>query len=105
MQVITIESQAFQKIVNQLEAINEKLNQQKDKTPLTDIWIDNQDVCELLHVSKRTLQHYRDSGKLPFSQIGAKIYYKASDVDGFLEDNYKKKDLRNFVNLKFLFVI
>jgi len=91
MQVITIESQAFQKIVNQLEAINEKLNQQKDKTPLTDIWIDNQDVCELLHVSKRTLQHYRDSGKLPFSQIGAKIYYKASDVDGFLEDNYKKK--------------
>lgn len=89
MQVITIESQAFQKIVDQLEAIQQKLNQQKDTTPLSDVWMDNQDVCELLHISKRTLQHYRDTGKLPFSQIGAKIYYKACDVDSFLESHYK----------------
>lgn len=88
MQVITIESDAFQKIVHQLEAINTKLNQQKDTTPLSDVWMDNQDVCELLHISKRTLQHYRDSNKLPFSQIGAKIYYKASDVDAFLQESY-----------------
>ena len=91
MQVITIESEAFQKLVNQLEAINTKLNEQKESTPLSDVWMDNQDVCALLHVSKRTLQHYRDSGKIPFSQVGAKIYYKASDVDDFLESNYKKK--------------
>lgn len=91
MQVITIESQAFQKIVDQLEAIQQKLNKEKSTTPLSDIWMDNQDVCELLHISKRTLQHYRDTGKLPFSQIGAKIYYKASDVDTFLENHYKKK--------------
>tara|TARA_R100000951_G_C2633307_1_gene178433 strand:- start:500 stop:772 length:273 start_codon:yes stop_codon:yes gene_type:complete len=90
MQVITIESQAFQKIVDQLEAIQQKLNKEKSTTPLSDIWMDNQDVCELLHVSKRTLQHYRDSGKIPFSQIGAKIYYKASDIDEFLNQHYKK---------------
>lgn len=90
MQVITIESQAFQKIVDQLEAIQQKLNQQKETTPLSDVWMDNQDVCELLHISKRTLQHYRDKGILPFSQIGAKIYYKASDVDEFLGKHYKK---------------
>lgn len=91
MQVITIESEAFQKLVNQLEAINTKLNEQKEKTPLSDVWMDNQDVCELLHVSKRTLQHYRDKGKIPFSQVGAKIYYKATDVDEFLKSHYKKK--------------
>jgi excisionase family DNA binding protein len=91
MQVITIESQAFQKIVDQLEAIQQKLNQQKETTPLSDVWMDNQDVCELLHISKRTLQHYRDTGKIPFSQVGAKIYYKAIDVDDFLEEHYKKK--------------
>jgi excisionase family DNA binding protein len=90
MQVITIESQAFQKLVDQLEAIQQKLNKEKSTTPLSDIWMDNQDVCELLHVSKRTLQHYRDSGKIPFSQIGAKIYYKASDIDEFLNQHYKK---------------
>ena len=90
MQVITIESQAFQKIVDQLEAIQQKLNKEKSTTPLSDIWMDNQDVCELLHVSKRTLQHYRDTGKIPFSQIGAKIYYKASDIDTFLNSHYQK---------------
>lgn len=90
MNVITIESEAFQQIVKRLEAINEKLNKEKGTTPLQEVWMDNQDVCELLHISKRTLQHYRDSGKLPFSQIGAKIYYKASDIDAFLQSNYSK---------------
>jgi hypothetical protein len=90
MQVITIESEAFQQIVTRLEAISTKLNQQKDTTPLSDVWMDNQDVCALLHISKRTLQHYRDSGMIPFSQIGAKIYYKASDVDQFLSQHYSE---------------
>ena len=90
MNVITIESEAFQQIVKSLEAIKEKLNKEKGTTPLQEVWMDNQDVCELLHISKRTLQHYRDSGKLPFSQIGAKIYYKASDIDTFLQSNYSK---------------
>jgi MerR family transcriptional regulator, repressor of the yfmOP operon len=88
MNVITMESQAFQKIMDQLEAIQQKLNKDKLSTPLSDIWMDNQDVCELLHISKRTLQHYRDSGKIPFSQIGAKIYYKAADIDAFLSEHY-----------------
>lgn len=88
MQVITMESDAYQNLVHQLETINEKLNQQNVKTPLSDVWLDNQDVCEQLHISKRTLQHYRDSNAVPFSQIGAKIYYRASDIDAFLMKNY-----------------
>lgn len=90
MQVITIESDAFQKIVLQLEAINTKLNKEKGTTPLSEIWMDNQDVCDLLHISKRTLQSYRDNSKVPFSQIGAKIYYKAVDIDTFLNEHYNK---------------
>lgn len=89
MQVITIESEAFQKIVTQLESIQQKLNKEKATTPLSEIWLDNQDVCELLHVSKRTLQHYRDSGMIAYSQIGAKIYYKASDINEMLDKHYK----------------
>ena len=90
MHIMTVESEAFQKLVEKLDAISVKLNNHKETTPLSVIWVDNQDVCELLHISKRTLQHYRDSGKLPFSQIGAKIYYKASDIDAFLQSNYSK---------------
>ena len=38
-------------------------------------WLHNGDVCRLLNISKRTLQHYRDTGVLPFAQIGHKCYY------------------------------
>ena len=90
MNVIMMESEAFQKLVEKLDAISVKLNNQKETNPLSDVWMDNQDVCELLHISKRTLQHYRDSGKIPFSQVGAKIYYKSRDIDDFLQSHYLK---------------
>ncbi|WP_278622493.1 helix-turn-helix domain-containing protein, partial [Prevotella denticola] len=38
----------------------------------------------LLNISKRTLQHYRDTGVLPFTQIGHKCYYKREDVERLL---------------------
>ena len=53
-------------------------------------WLDNQDVCRILNISKRTLQSYRDSGKLAFSQINHKIYYKPNDVETFLQKNLSK---------------
>ena len=48
-------------------------------------WLHNGDVCRLLNISKRTLQHYRDTGVLPFAQIGHKCYYKREDVERLLE--------------------
>lgn len=47
-------------------------------------WLHNGDVCRLLNISKRTLQHYRDMGVLPFAQIGHKCYYKREDVERLL---------------------
>ena len=48
--------------------------------------LDNQDLCQMLNVSKRTLQSYRDTGKLPFSQINHKVFYKQKDVETFLNE-------------------
>ncbi len=50
--------------------------------------LDNQEVCLMLQISKRTLQHYRDTGKIPFSMVGHKCYYKESDITEIL--NAKK---------------
>lgn len=52
-------------------------------------WLDTQEVCQLLGISKRTLQQYRDDGFLPYVQIEGKILYKESDVLKILENNYK----------------
>lgn len=53
-------------------------------------WLDNEDVCLLLNISKRTLQYYRDCDKLPFSIIGKKCYYKAHDIEKLLFESYVK---------------
>ena len=56
--------------------------------------MDNQDVCQLLQISKRTLQRHRSSKQLPFHRINNKTYYKESDVKKFIKDHFdeiKKK--------------
>ena len=55
---------------------------------LKDAWIDNQDVLQTLHISKRTLQTLRDNGTVPYSKVKGKFYYKVSDVEQLLQDNY-----------------
>jgi len=88
MEAIILSSEQFDKLVSQIEILNERVEKINRKDPLEDRWLDIQDVCELLHISKRTLQSYRDKGILPFSQIGAKIYYKASDIQKHLDKHY-----------------
>jgi len=46
-----------------------------------------EEVSKLLSVSKRTLQNYRDTGKMTFSQVGRKIYYQDIDIERFIKGN------------------
>lgn len=48
-------------------------------------FLSNQDVCRMLHISSRTLQDWRDTGKIPFIQIKGKILYKQSEIFNLLE--------------------
>lgn len=95
MEIVTIEKktfelwkQRFEHFVGRVDALCVPLRRKRDK------WLDNCETCRLLNVSARTMQTYRDTGKLPYSQINNKIYYKASDVEAFLldqvRDNSKK---------------
>ena len=88
MEVVTIQSQAYQEILGKLDAINTRLNS-KEKEP-KEKWLDNQEFMLLMKVSKRTAQHYRDTGIISFAQIGSKIYYKLSDVEELLKKHYNK---------------
>jgi len=46
-------------------------------------------LCFMLKVSKRTLQRYRSSGKLPFKRIEQKTYYLESDVHSFIRNHFE----------------
>ncbi len=88
MQVITIESQAFEQIIKKLDDIHGKLSGQHKTSAET--WLDNPGFINLLKISKRTAQSYRDQGIISFSQVGNKIYYKLSDVEELLKKHYHK---------------
>ena len=51
---------------------------------------DNQDLCEMLRTSKRSLQRFRSKYKLRYQRIGHKTYYKESDVLEFISQNMEE---------------
>ena len=57
---------------------------------------DNQDLCMLLQISKRTLQRYRSIGALPYKKQKKKTYYSEADVLTFLSEHvkdFRKEDI------------
>jgi len=89
MTVITIESDAFNKIIDSIKKIEEHILKPQTK-PLSEIWLDIPETLKMLHVSKRTLQNYRDTGVLSFSKKGGKIYFRESDLQAHLLKHYNK---------------
>lgn len=58
-------------------------------------WIDAFDVMDLLHISRRTLHSLQTGGILPYSRIRRKLYYKRSDIERILHNNYVMYKLHN----------
>lgn len=68
MEIIAIEERTFELMKKRFEDFVvqvEKLCNQNQKTE----WPNNEQVCEMLKISKRTLQSYRDNGTLFFGNI------------------------------------
>jgi predicted site-specific integrase-resolvase len=60
-------------------------------------WLDNQDVCQILNISPRTLQTLRQNGTLAYSQIEHKTYYKPEDVERIIPlIEVRKKDVHSY---------
>jgi hypothetical protein len=55
-----------------------------------ELLLDNQDLCIMLNVSKRSLQRYRSLGWLPFKRIDQKTYYLQSEVEKFIKEHFEK---------------
>ena len=43
-------------------------------------YLTNREVCQLLRISSRTLQNWRDTGKIKFIRLQGKILYRDSEV-------------------------
>ncbi len=51
-------------------------------------WLKSFEVRNLLKISPGTLQHLRDTGRLPFSKVGGIIYYEYEGIKSMMETNH-----------------
>ena len=49
----------------------------------------DKEVSARLKVSRRTLQDYRNEGRIAYILLGGKILYRESDIDKMLLDGYR----------------
>lgn len=89
MSYYKISEDEVQEIKKRLDDISFDLKN-KQRTEPDQIWYDNQEFLQLMNISKRTAQTWRDEGIISFSQVGSKIYYRMSDVQMLLDSNYKQ---------------
>lgn len=78
-----------------LELIQKRLNKmlalleaRQHSTP-DQVFFDNQEFIQVMNISKRTAQAWRDTGMIAFSQVGSKMYYRLSDILKMLEKYHK----------------
>ena len=64
-------------------------SKQHPETP--DLFFNNQEFLQLMNISKETAQKWRDSAFIGYSQTGNKIYYRLSDIQELLIENYNPK--------------
>ncbi|HFK5519841.1 helix-turn-helix domain-containing protein [Elizabethkingia anophelis] len=91
MDLLTNEAEEIieqQEMITQLRSYIEQILKNYRPVMNGEIYLSGEDLCGLLHISKRTLQQYRDDKILPYIQVGGKIIYKESDILKVLEKNY-----------------
>lgn len=88
MEAVILTSEQYNNLVSRLDKLNSTI--ESNQKPSKETFLDNQEFIQLMHISKRTAQTWRDEGKISFSQIGSKIYYKMKDVEVLLDKNYNK---------------
>lgn len=92
MELTIIETSAYQELKRQLSTLSIQMTdfQKKIAPAMSEKWLDAQDVCLALNISKRALQTYRDKGMIPYSNIGGKFFYKETDIRQILEEGLIK---------------
>lgn len=95
MKVITIESSAYQAMMEQIAEIagyvrELKAEKQRQETAAKDCLLNTAQTAELLNISTRTLQRMRDDHRIEYVVVRGTCRYRLSEVQRLLETNTVK---------------
>lgn len=92
-ELLTHENERIAAFFRNLDRILESMAQMADNCrPLLDgeRFLSDKELAERLKVSRRTLQQYRNEGRIPYILLGGKVLYKESDIARILQEGYRK---------------
>ncbi len=93
-QLITPENnervKAFFHSIERLTQIMEDLFSHRKPELNGESYYTDEELSEKLKISRRSLQDYRNQGRIPYIKLGGKILYRASDIERLLEDGYRE---------------
>lgn len=101
MEIITFESKTYQELDAKITAIANYIfnHLQTESENEDEIWVDSYEVCTFLKISDRTLQRLRAAGKISYSDLGGRYFYKIGEIKRVLEERLIKRDKECLNNL------
>ena len=91
--VLTLDDEPIASIYYTMKECNKKMGTIiREHRPLMDgnRYLTDKEVSQIMKVSRRTLQEYRNAMTLPYIHLGGKVLYREQDVQKLLANNYKK---------------
>ena len=96
-EIITRDSEEFKELTGWIRRTGKAVEDATARirpTIADEHYLTGDDVCAMLHISRRTLQTLRDEKAVPYTTIGGKLLYPESGLYEVLKRNYR--DFRRF---------
>ena len=87
MEYVAIEKSEYEQLLGSIKKAATEIRAIAEECTINSEWVENGELTEMLGLSKRQLQGYRERGVLGFSTIGRKIYYRRDDVARLIKNN------------------
>ena len=87
MEYVAIEKAEYEQLLNSVKKTVADIRTIAEECTINSEWVENSELAEILGLSKRQLQGYRERGVLGFSTIGRKIYYRRAEMEKLIEIN------------------
>ena len=90
MEIITMESEAYQRLVASIKRIEEHVlsTLADDSIPDEEIWVGSKEARKMLGIGDRALQNYRSKGIIDYRHCGKFCRYRQSDVKSLIAQGY-----------------